>query len=86
MMNLYTILDTKAEWWGLPFYSKNDAVAMRTVFNAMRSAESEYGAHPEDFILYRIGAFDQDRGIITPEAGTCVAKLIELSLSERNEN
>lgn len=79
-MNIYTILDTKSKGYGLPFYAKNDATVIRTIKNSMISQQSEYSMNPEDFILFKIGTYDQDSGVLEVTPHETVSKLIDISM------
>jgi len=76
-MRIYTIYDTKAEHYGNPVYIRTDAEARRMFGKISTDTQTEVGQHPEDFLLYRIGTWDAENGMITTEAGTCIAKAIE---------
>jgi len=76
-MRIYSIYDTKAEQYGNPVFMRTDAEARRGFGQVAADTQTEIGRHPEDFILYRIGTWNPEKGVITPEAGTCIAKAIE---------
>lgn len=76
-MRVYSIYDTKAEYYSNPVFIRTDAEARRNFEAVANDTAGEIGKHPEDFILYRIGTWDPENGNIKPEAGTCIAKAIE---------
>lgn len=61
---LYVLYDQKTEGYNLPFYSHNDAHAMRMVFEAMKDSESSISKYPMDFHLFCIGEYDGNEGRI----------------------
>lgn len=69
--NVYSIFDVKAKVFGSPFYAQCDEIAIRNCAAAVRDdgQNSMLSKFPEDFTLYRIGSFDDDRGVLSP-AGT----------------
>jgi len=76
-MRIYTVYDTKAEQYGNPVFCRTDAEARRQFATVAEDPTNEIGKHPEDFILYRIGTWDNENGNIKPEQGTCICKAIE---------
>jgi len=76
-MRIYSIYDTKAEHYGNPVFIRTDAEARRMFSQIATDEQTEIGRHPEDFILYRIGTWDAENGMIKPEPGFAIAKAIE---------
>jgi hypothetical protein len=64
-LNIYTIFDIKAKLYNKPFYMLNDQVAERTARDLLNDEKSDINKHPEDFVLYKIGEYDDNTGIIT---------------------
>lgn len=60
-MNVYAVRDEKAEEFGPPTVSKNDAVAARKYQQLVDSMPDSVKA---DFVLYRLGVWNPDSGII----------------------
>jgi len=77
-MRLYSIYDTKAESWGNPVSIRTDAEAIRMFKVVANDDQSEIGKHPEDFMLFRVGTFNNETGSVEGLAGTCIAKALEL--------
>lgn len=66
-MFLYSVYDLKAEYYMAPAMLRSDAEAIR-MFDDMCGDESHpVGKHPADYVLYRLGAYDQYDGKILPE-------------------
>jgi len=76
-MRMYSVYDTKAEQYGNPVYCRTDGEARRQFAKVATDTQTEIGQHPEDFMLFRVGSFDAEKGVVTGEPGTCVAKAIE---------
>lgn len=62
----YSIYDRKALVYHLPFYALNDAVAVRTLSDVVADPQSMFSRHPNDYVLYQVGEFDDGNGTLTP--------------------
>ena len=61
-MKIYTILDSKAGAFNLPFFQKTHGEAERN-FNALvNDNKSLVSQYPEDFDLYYLGEYDDETG------------------------
>lgn len=65
-VEVYSILDTKAQAFNQPFFAPNNAVAFRVVESAMKNPQSGFTSFPADFTLFRVGTFDSIKGILIP--------------------
>lgn len=61
-LNLYSIKD-KQDQFKQPFVDVNDALVLRHLNNSLKD-KNEFSLNPEDFILYRVGSFDTETGIL----------------------
>ena len=61
-LQLCSILDTKSEIWSNPMAFQSIGQAMRAFGDAVNEDGSEYGKHPEDYILFRVGTWNQQTG------------------------
>ena len=75
---LYTIFDTASGRYERPFAGMSDAQAIRSFGDICRDTKHPYGMHPEDYMLYRIGTFDDNTSEVVPEDATVIAKGHEL--------
>lgn len=64
---MYAVHDVKAGLYMVPFFSLNDAMAMRSFVAACRTESQDIGKFPLDFSLHRVGVFDEEKGIVEPE-------------------
>lgn len=62
--NLYAVYDSKLDAYNNPFTYPTDAAALRAFLHAGSDESTAMGAHPADFTLFRIGAFDLETGLI----------------------
>jgi len=58
----FSIMDVKAKAYLRPFFMTNEAQAQRDFGDAVLNPESMLNKHPEDYILYNIGFFDDNAG------------------------
>lgn len=77
-LHAYTIRDTKADTWGIPFFVKNDASAKRAFYNLVNDPQSTVNRNPEDYLLYKVGTWDDEGAIIEPSIPVQIATAIEL--------
>lgn len=59
-INLYTIYDLKAGVYNKPFYMHNDSVVIRAMEDLINDPQNDIGRHPEDFIVWMLGTFDDN--------------------------
>lgn len=67
-MFAFSLLDTKAGAFGVPFFVAHEAIARRMVSDLVNDPQSSVHRYPEDFSLYRVGSFDVSAGTLKPEA------------------
>jgi len=66
-LNAYTIYDTASGTYMRPFFSQADGQAVRGFKDIATDADHEVGKHPEDYTLYRVGAFNDTTGKLEGE-------------------
>lgn len=66
-----SLYDVKAEMFMQPFFVPSLGVAYRNLADEVNrpnpSPEQVLALHPQDFELYRLGAFDEESGVIIAE-------------------
>lgn len=71
ILEVYSIRDAKAEYFNTPFFQKTKGEAIRNFSNAVNDEKTQLNQHPEDFDLWKIGQWDDQKGQIvslsTPE-------------------
>lgn len=65
---VYAVFDMKADMYNVPFFMARDGMAVRAFHDLVGDSNSMPGRHPGDFKLCRIGAFDDESGVLEPEA------------------
>jgi len=61
-MKVFAVHDSKLGAFLLPFYQLNSGMAVREFTDALKNPKSRFGMHPEDYCLYEIGEFDDEKG------------------------
>ena len=83
-LQVYTIYDVKAAAYMRPFFMQSDGQAQRAFADLAVDGEHDIGRHPEDYSLFGIGHFDDDKGAISGEAPRCLCTALEMvALSQK---
>ena len=80
---VFTIFDSASGAYLRPFFQRSNGEALRTFENECVAAESPIANHPEDYSLYRIGTYDDNKGELYPEDRFCLATAAEVVASSR---
>lgn len=73
-MRMYSIFDIKAQWYMSPTTIRNDEEAKRMFGDLAADERLEIGKHPEDFLLVRVGTFNNETGQLEGTEPTIIAK------------
>ena len=65
-LRVYALLDTKAQYFGIPFFCQSDGEAVRACMEAANDMRSTIGRYPTDFSLFRIGHYDNQTAQLVP--------------------
>ena len=84
-LNIYTIFDQASGAYMRPFYAQSDGQALRSFTDIAQDADHEIGKHPEDYSLFRIGTYDDNKGELHPEDKECMATALEVVASARDK-
>ena len=57
---VFTVYDGKAEAYLTPFYFTTVGLAIRTFADSVSDRQHMFNKHPEDYTLFRVGAFDDN--------------------------
>lgn len=79
-MKICSVFDSAAATFGRPFFVPSVSFATRAVLDDLRSEGSLLAKHPEDYILYLLGDFDDSTGLFDsrpPEIITRIEYLME---------
>lgn len=66
-MNLLacSIRDSAIDCYMRPFFVRSSGEAIRAFTDAVKGADSAMKSHPEDYELYHIGYFSEEKGEVT---------------------
>lgn len=85
-LNVYTIFDQATGAYMRPFFMQSDGQATRAFKDLAVAADHDIGKHPEDYSLWRIGTFDDNKAKLIPEDKECLATALELIALAQNVN
>ena len=57
-LHMFAIFDRKAEAFLPPFFLPAEGMALRTFEDCVNDSGHAFGAHPEDYTLFKLGMFD----------------------------
>lgn len=66
IINAYSVYDRKALQYHAPFFAVADGAAVRSFMDLANDSNTTVGRHPGDYVLYRVGSFDDASGIVLP--------------------
>nr|QJB19888.1 MAG: nonstructural protein [Microvirus sp.] len=61
---VFAIRDSKAEFFNQPFFQKTHGEAERNFKSLVKDDKSMIGKYPEDYDLYFIGEYDDQKGVL----------------------
>lgn len=68
IINAYSLFDNKALIYHTPFFAPTDGAAVRMVADIVADRNTSVSRHPGDYVLYRIGSYNDAKGMMLPEA------------------
>lgn len=80
----YTVFDTASGVYQRPFFMHADGEARRIFADLCADAEHPVGKHPEDYSLFRIGMYDDNKGVLSAETLECLCTGLEMVAQARN--
>lgn len=79
-MQCYAIKDEKAECFPFtPYFAKNQHDAVRGIKMEVNNPQSNLHHYSDDFSLFRLGVFNQETGVLTPNSNG-PERITELSI------
>jgi len=81
-LKAYSVFDIKAAVYGTPFFMGNDRIASRAFADLVNDQSTMANKHPGDFVLYSIGYFNDETGVLETEKPAVIvtaAACVELS-------
>lgn len=65
---VFSVFDSKACMFNTPFFVVNRPAAIRNFSDLANDPQSFIFKHAGDFVLYEIGEYDDDKGLLIPHA------------------
>lgn len=59
----YTVFDSKAECYMLPFFARADGEALRMFAASIQKPGHQFANNPGDYTLFATGEYDDNRGV-----------------------
>ena len=63
----FSIYDTKAQNYHVPYFLKNEAIAIRQFGDMVNDPDTTINKHPEDYTLFKLGSWDDQNSKFTQE-------------------
>lgn len=60
IMRIFSVYDTKAGAYMQPFFMNHAGGALRAFSDLCNDASHPFGKHPEDYVLFELGMYDDD--------------------------
>jgi hypothetical protein len=64
-LQVFAIRDIKGEYYFHPMYSENTQTALREFSDLINGKDNRFAAHPEDYMFFHLGEWDNKTGVIT---------------------
>lgn len=64
MLKAFAVYDAKACSFGMPMFIANAGLALRGFSDACADPQSSIAKHPEDYVLFEIGVYDANSGVL----------------------
>lgn len=74
---MYSIYDERSKMYQAPVVRMNDSVAMRDFETSVKS-EGMMAKFPEDFSLFCVGAWDDEKGVVVAVAPSRIAHAMDV--------
>lgn len=82
ILKVFSVRDMKAEAFLQPFFSPTQGAALRAFGDACNKTDSPFYMHPNDYILYEIGSYDDGDGSLESldpvKMLSCAADFVEI--------
>lgn len=76
---MFAVQDIKAGAFHAPFPSVSEGTALRFLQDMVNREGHPYNLHPEDYIVFEIGSFDDVSGALAPETLRSIVHLTALT-------
>lgn len=77
ILKCFSVFDKAVGAFGRPFYTASRGEAMRVFMDAVNEDKSPFNKHPEDFLLFDVGEFEEGTGIFSSREPEKVISALE---------
>lgn len=74
-----SVFDKGAAVYGPPFFVRHIAEARRSVQQALRDKNTMLAQYPEQFVVFRLGTFDDAKGVFEQSQAEILCEVSELA-------
>lgn len=64
ILNCFALYDSKSNYFTTPFFFHYQGQAIRACIDLGSDPNTTIGRHPADYVLFRIGTFDDQNGVL----------------------
>jgi len=75
---IFTIYDSKAKAYLTPFFLHEDGMAIRVFADCINDTTHQFGKHPEDYTLFNIGSWSDEKAKFLTNNPIALSNGIEL--------
>jgi len=75
---IFTVYDSKAKAYITPFFLHEDGMALRVFGDCINDTTHQFGKHPEDYTLFEIGTWEDQKAKFSGTITKALANGIEL--------
>lgn len=72
-LHAYCVYDRKALVYNAPFFAVSDGSAARSFSDLANDKSTTVGRHPNDYVLFRVGSFDDASGQLLSDTAVHIA-------------
>lgn len=81
---LFAVFDVKMRLFMAPFVGRNVDSALRQFSDMCNNPNGLMVRHPEDYVLYEIGTFDVEKGVVSAIVPHAVGKALDFVKQEES--
>lgn len=80
ILEVFSMYDVAVKAYTQPFYMHSTDEAIRAVRNEACNGDSQMAKNPTDFVLYRLGTYDNLSGMFTQDENVRIGAIAELTV------
>lgn len=84
-LQIFSIYDKAAQVYNRPIFAPTVGMAARMFEDECLREESDIGKHPEDYVLFQIGSFDDQTSDLIDLDPVVIGRAHEIISAKRNE-